>query len=354
MTDQVVWEGAEELRGQVVPIDEVKPFDGNPRRGAVEDLMASLQRWGQVRPVLVKTDGTIVAGHHVTEAARRLGWTHVAVVTHHFANDEEAKAYLIADNALQEKGTILHEQQMALLGDVEDLSGTGLTEDDLADAGAVIRRTTEWVPYYELKAHPSNYREHPQEQIEHLTRSLEENGFYRNIVAAKDGTILAGHGLWVAARRKGIRKLPVTRLDCGPDDPVAVRILAGDNELGRLADQDDRALSEMLRELQEGDASQLVGTGYDAMMLANLVLVSRSDSEIENYDAAAEWVGMPEFEAAEDRISLVLHFDSEEERKQLIDQLGVNIVKGNVHSLSAWWPPREREDLASLRFEDSA
>jgi ParB-like chromosome segregation protein Spo0J len=354
---EVIWDGADELRPTIVPIDELTPHEKNPKRESVEELMASLKRWGQVRAVLTDPNGRIVAGHHVTEAASRLGWTHVAAIPHAFETDQEALAYLVADNELAARGSEDRGQQfLDLARELEDRTGTGIDEDDVADldlegVGAVIRRRTRYVPYHELKPHPQNYREHDQQQIEHLVRSLEENGFYRNLVCAKDGTILAGHGMWIAARRKGVRKVPVTFLDCGPDDPVAKKVLVADNELGRRAEGDDRALSEMLRELREGDADALVGTGYDSAMLANLILVTRPKSEIADHDHAAEWVGLPEYEPSGPRVQLLLSFETEEERQKLCERLEITNTYRRGQMWSSWWPPRERQDLANLYFD---
>lgn len=114
----VVWHGAEYIRGLLVPIESLEPWKDNPRRGDVAELVQSLKRFGQVRPVLVK-GGTIVAGHHLVLAALELGWTHIAVGDHDFGGDvEEARAYLLADNRLSELGhtddALLHAQLQAL------------------------------------------------------------------------------------------------------------------------------------------------------------------------------------------------------------------------------------------------
>lgn len=45
----------------------------------------------------------------------------------------------------------------------------------------------------ELRAHPRNYRRHPDDQLAHIMRSIELHGFYRAVVIARDGTVLAGH-----------------------------------------------------------------------------------------------------------------------------------------------------------------
>ena len=127
-----------------------------------------------------------------------------------------------------------------------------------------------------LKAHPRNYRGHPEDQIEHLRASIRENGMYRNVVIASDGTILAGHGITTAATAEGLSEVPCIRMPFGPDDPAALKILVGDNELGLRAEPDDRALSMILKDLRDADPTAgLTGTGYDDAMLASLLFVTR-------------------------------------------------------------------------------
>jgi ParB family chromosome partitioning protein len=87
-----------------------------------------------------------------------------------------------------------------------------------------------------LKPHPRNYRHHPPDQIEHLKASLREHGVYRNVVAARDWTILAGHGLVLAAKELGWKAISTAKLDIKPDSPRALKILAGDNEIAHLAE----------------------------------------------------------------------------------------------------------------------
>lgn len=123
----------------------------------------------------------------------------------------------------------------------------------------------------ELRPHPRNYRTHPDEQLDHLMRSIELHGFYRNVVVANDGTILAGHGVVLAARRLGLDTIPVYRLDVEPDSVAAMQVLAGDNEIPRLAGNDARALAELLADLSTIDVDALLGTGYDAAALDKML-----------------------------------------------------------------------------------
>jgi ParB-like nuclease family protein len=206
------------------------------------------------------------------------------------------------------------------------------------------------VPIADLKPHPKNYRTHPPEQLKHIAASITANGFYRNVVVAKDLTILAGHGSVDAAKLAGLTEVPVVRLDLAPNDRRALKVLAGDNEIGKLSDGDDRALTEMLREIMGGDPAELLGTGYDDKMLANLVLITRPASEIADFDAAAEWTGMPEYEVGGRPIQLVISFRSKEDRDAFAEKLGVRLTE---KMRGIWWPQEDRIDAASVHFEQA-
>lgn len=203
-----------------------------------------------------------------------------------------------------------------------------------------------------LKPHPRNYRTHPDDQIEHLMQSIREHGFYRNVVAARDYTILAGHGVVEAAGKMGAKTVPGFRLDLDPDDPRALKILAGDNEVGHLGERDDRMLSEMLKEINVDVG--LLGTGFDEMMLANLAMVTRPESEVKDFDAATEWVGMPEFEGLEWPERLIISFRSKEDRAKFVEEFGIECMRAAADSRnwSATWPVKKRRDLESVMIED--
>lgn len=200
-----------------------------------------------------------------------------------------------------------------------------------------------------LRPHPRNYKNHPDDQLDHIAASLRENGFYKNVVIARDGTILAGHGVVQAAKRVGLKRVPVRRLDVNPTDPRALKIVAGDNEIGRLAETDDRALTLMLKDIKESDLS-LLGTGFDEKMLAALVMVSRPAAEIRDFNEAAEWVGMPDYKDGETLIKLVITFKNEEDRKKYCEKTGAKIDKIAGLTWSTRWPWTDREDASSVRF----
>jgi len=205
----------------------------------------------------------------------------------------------------------------------------------------------ETIPTTQLKPHPQNYRDHPDDQIEHIKQSITEHGFYRNIVIANDDTILAGHGVWKAVQAMGIDSIPVIRLDITSDSPQALKVLAGDNEIGHLGEIDDRQLSEILKDINETDEVGLLGTGFDAQMLANLVFITRPASEIKDFNEAAEWVGMPEYEPSTAPIKLVVSFENEQARQEFATKLGYIL---SDKTKSVWYPPQSHDDVQSVRF----
>lgn len=123
-----------------------------------------------------------------------------------------------------------------------------------------------------LKPHPRNYRTHPEDQIIHLMESIRANGIYRPIVTAHDLTILAGHGVALAAQRVGMEVVPIRRLLLDANDARALKLLAGDNEVAHLGQVDDRALADILLQVKAQDASGLLGTGYDDETFAKFIL----------------------------------------------------------------------------------
>jgi len=206
----------------------------------------------------------------------------------------------------------------------------------------------EYIATNELKPHPKNYREHPDDQLEHIVQSIKDNGHYRNVVVAQDNVILAGHGVVKASNKMGLKTIPVVRLDVPHDDPKAIKVLTGDNEIAHLGIVDDRLLTELLKDVKDYDMNGLLGTGYDDAMLANLVMITRPVSEIADFDAAAEWVGMPEYESEPKPLQIIVSFDSEKNREAFGKLVGSPLTD---KTKSIWFPHREQDDVSAIRLE---
>ncbi|WP_438980342.1 DNA methyltransferase, partial [Polynucleobacter sp.] len=125
----------ENLQTLAAPLDELHLLEGNPRVGDVDAVAASLARFGQRKPIVARTDGTVIAGNHTLQAARQLGWTHIAVVRVD-DDDATAKAFALADNRTAELGGYDDVALEAMVRDVlefdaELLADTGWAGEDL-------------------------------------------------------------------------------------------------------------------------------------------------------------------------------------------------------------------------------
>lgn len=212
-----------------------------------------------------------------------------------------------------------------------------------------IRLQLEMIAIADLQADKRNYQTHPEDQIRHLIKSLSEHGLYKNVVVSRDGVVLAGHGIMEALTRMGVKHVPVARLDVDSEDPRALKVLTGDNQSARLGNIDDRALSEVLKDIKLSDVT-LLGTGFDEMMLANLVYVTRPLEEVQDFDIAAHWVGMPEYQRTPKPPKVMVLFRSLEDRDDFGKMIGASFT-GKTNS--TWWPVKEIDDVSSMRFVTS-
>lgn len=205
-----------------------------------------------------------------------------------------------------------------------------------------------------LQPHPRNYRRHPDEQIEHLCASIREHGVYRPIVVARDNTILAGHGLALACRKLGLLEVPVARIDVDPHSARALAVVAGDNEVGALAEIDDALLTELLSEIAGASTESfdaLLGTGFDFEKLAAYTAVTAPPDKLRDTNAVAaeHWVGMPEYGTGERTCSLSVVFDSEAAREEFMRVHGFEPLRRTNNVWSMHWPVNAHRDVASVR-----
>ncbi len=215
-----------------------------------------------------------------------------------------------------------------------------------------IKLTSGQADIAELKPHPRNYRTHPEDQLKHLVASLRRFGQYRSVVVSEDWFILAGHGIVEAAKKAGWNTLEIKRVNIKHDSTAALKILTADNEVLHLAERDDRGLTEILKELKDNDVEGLLATGYDDMQLAALLLATRPESEIKGMDAAAAWVGMPEYDVEKKEYKLIVSFPDAKHRDEFLKAHGLPVVyKGNEYTWVSRWPEEGRRDWESLRFK---
>lgn len=102
----------------------------------VKAIAASLQRFGQQKPIVVDSEGIVRAGNGTLEAAKSLGWADIAAVRTDLES-AEAVAYAIADNRTAELAE-WDEEGLALQLDALDKDLLDATGYDAKELQAII------------------------------------------------------------------------------------------------------------------------------------------------------------------------------------------------------------------------
>lgn len=126
-----------------VPLSELETWPGNYREHDIGAICESLTRFGQQKPIVVQASSMkVVAGNGTFLGAQALGWEEIAAhVTD--LSDEEAEAFLLADNRTQERGRGNDDALAVLLERVAhrgQLAGTGYDGDDVDDLLKRVRQ----------------------------------------------------------------------------------------------------------------------------------------------------------------------------------------------------------------------
>jgi hypothetical protein len=141
-----------------------------------------------------------------------------------------------------------------------------------------------------LVPNPRNPNRHPEAQIDLLARIIKAQGWRAPItVSNRSGFVVRGHGRLLAAQLAGWDQVPVDRQDYATEAEEWADLIA-DNRLAELAEKDDAALLQMLKELEASQALPL--TGYsDNDLLALLAQVNASQDRPEEFDAEEAMAG---------------------------------------------------------------
>ena len=114
-----------------------------------------------------------------------------------------------------------------------------------------------------LKPFEANAPTHDQRQLAKLAQSLQVFGWINPLLATGDGTIIAGHGRWLAAKKLGLTHAQVVRIEHLNDAQVRAYRIA-DNRLAELSGWDDELLALELGQLGELDLDfNIEVTGFD-------------------------------------------------------------------------------------------
>lgn len=92
------------LEIKYVNINDVIPYEKNPRKNkeAIPLVMKSIEKFGFRNPIILDKNNVIVAGHTRLEAAKKLNIEEVPVLYADDLDDEQIKAFRLADNKVAE------------------------------------------------------------------------------------------------------------------------------------------------------------------------------------------------------------------------------------------------------------
>ncbi len=130
-----------------------------------------------------------------------------------------------------------------------------MSDEQNVKAKALANGVEVWCSFDELakvdvlKENPKNPNKHPDSQIELLAKNIKYLGWRHPITVSKrSGFIVAGHGRLMAAKKLGVKIVPVDYQDFNSDaDEIAV--LVADNRLAELSETSEDDLKKILSEL---------------------------------------------------------------------------------------------------------
>ncbi|MGE5500507.1 MAG: ParB/Srx family N-terminal domain-containing protein [Ignavibacteriales bacterium] len=149
-----------DLKISRVRIEDLTADPDNARlhdRRNLDAIKASLERFGQTRPLVVTDDLLVIAGNGTLAAAMELGWDEVEVTIVPFRNADEARAFALADNRT---GELAQWNVPVLLQALESLALEGWRLEEIGFAPEDLSR------WKKVEPAPEDFPEFSDEDIE--------------------------------------------------------------------------------------------------------------------------------------------------------------------------------------------
>lgn len=202
-------------------------------------------------------------------------------------------------------------------------------KNTLRKKGDPADKVEHW-PIDKLIPYAKNSRTHSDDQVAQIAASIKEWGFTTAILVDETGSIIAGHGRVMAARKLGMTSLPVMVAEGWTDAQKRAYVIA-DNKLALNAGWDVDMLALELGELDD--------LGFD------LELTGFTDDELAQLVINAEETGMPDLASGDrepfQQMTFTLHDEQAEQVKRSLDVakemgdfLGSNNENSNGNALA--------------------
>ena len=140
------------MKVTVKKLSELKPLEKNVRRHnekQITEYMRSLDKFLQIRPMVVDEAGVILVGNGMYEAMRRLGWETADCYVVTGLTEAEKMKLMLSDNRVYELGMTDMDAFEAIIADLNgDFDIPGWEDDLLETLSASMADATEMVQGY--------------------------------------------------------------------------------------------------------------------------------------------------------------------------------------------------------------
>jgi hypothetical protein len=191
-----------------------------------------------------------------------------------------------------------------------------------------------------VKGNPSNPRIIKNDKFKKLVKSIQEFPEMlklRPIVVDEDMMVLGGNMRLKASKDAGLKEVWIDIAE-GLTEEQKKEFIVKDNV--NFGEWDWAMLG------NEWDSTEIKDWGLDVWQNLddNINKVNRGDEN-------SEWVGMPEFEAAENSLKIIVHFENEIDREVFAKEHGLEFTKKLPTAWATHYPYEGRKDMNSLKYE---
>ena len=105
-------------------IEDIKPYKNNPRKNkeAIDYVVNSIKEFGFKVPITIDENNVIITGHTRYEASKRLGLKQVPCIIVKDLNEEQIRAYRLADNKVAEMTTWDFQKLEEEISDIKNIN----------------------------------------------------------------------------------------------------------------------------------------------------------------------------------------------------------------------------------------
>ena len=162
----------------------------------------------------------------------------------------------------------------------------------------------------DIKPHPRNPNRHPEKQIAMLAELIKNHGWRSPITVSNlSGFVIRGHGRLMAARRLGLKTVPVDYQDY-TDELLEIADLVADNRIQDYSELDMEEVNQILIEFQNVDFSvELAGFNLDEFFSKDESKKGKENKSSDKDNSEYEF-----------KYSIQIFCDSEEHQRSLLEK----------------------------------